>query len=127
LLKKQIKNLDSIGKEFTNEVNQFPGYKQELVFKVKTLQNVNEKEFRSKLQEADCETVISTPGKNAEWIVATSDSKFTRLKDKINARAERENPNFVDWIADFKGLTFRDKKGERLIKAPYGFFISEYR
>ncbi len=117
--KKQIKNLDNIGKEFT-KIDQFPDYNQELVFKVKTSQKVNENEFRKRLNGVDCETITSSVGKNAEWIVSTSDSEFAALKDKINVRVKNDKVNFIDGISDFKKITFQDKLGERLLEEPLG-------
>ena len=116
----QIEKLNVIGKEFDETSKQFPKYKQELVFKVKTSQNVNEKEFRRNLKSANCETIISTHGKNAEWIISTPDSKFKKLKERIEKRTERENANFIDGISEFSAIKFQDKLGGSLIESPLG-------
>lgn len=117
---KQVKRLDSMSKKFTKVSEQFPHHGQELVFKIKTSQNVNENDFRERLKNADCETIISTSGKNSEWIMATSDPEFKKLKKRIRARAEKDRPNFVDGISEFKEIDPLDKIGQGLRDDPLG-------
>ena len=118
--KKEIKKLENISKEFIKISKEFPGYDQELMFKIKISQKVNERDFRNRLKSVDCETIISTFGKNTEWIISASDPEFRKLKNKIKTRTEVENPNFIDGISEFSDIKFQDKLGKNLTESPIG-------
>lgn len=119
-VKKQITKLDGISQEFKQKGMEFPEYSQELVFKVKTSQKVNEEDFRTQLKRAGCETIVSTMGKRAEWIISSKDPNLKRLKEKISQRIEKTKPNFIDGISEFIEIQFQDKLGENIKEKPLG-------
>ncbi|MDE1826632.1 MAG: S8 family peptidase [Thaumarchaeota archaeon] len=116
---KQFKNLDAIKTEFVRE-RIFDDYQQELVFKIKTTRSVGDDQFREDLRKVGIDTIWSAPGKNAEWLVSTSDPNFDKLKEKITNRIESDKVSLVDNIATFEHITNKDKEGETLKKYPLG-------
>ena len=116
----KISQLTAIGKEFEDTHQKFSNYDQELVFKVKTSQKINDKEFRQRLRGADCETIVSTLGEYAEWVISTTDPNFKKLKEKISKRAVTDTANFIDGISEFLKIQFEDKLGESLKNNPFG-------
>ena len=85
----QIAKLNSIGHKYLKEIQPEYDYDQDLVFKIKTIQKVSDIQFRKYLKSADVETLISRPGKSAEWIVTANDPTFSKLKEKIRSRVKK--------------------------------------
>ena len=117
---REISKLDKISAKFHSELQNIPDYNQELVFKIKTSQKVADENFREDLRRAQIDTLISKPGKNAEWIVIAQDPNFSKLKEKITKRIEKENSDFVDGIETFNEINPEDKYGPLLKARPLG-------
>lgn len=116
----QLAKLDNIANQYIAQRNQFGGYDQELVLKIKTSQKVHDDQFRIDLRRAGLNTLLSTPGKNATWIVSTKDPTFVKLKEKMKKREDSRNSTFVDGIETFEELMTDDKLGELLKMKPLG-------
>ena len=116
----QISKLNSIGRNYLSEAESMPDYHQELVFKIKTSQKVSDDNFRKQLKGAGIETLISKPGKIAEWIVTTKDPNFTKLKEKITERITKDKSDVIDGIQTFDDIKYEDKIGSLLKEKPLG-------
>ena len=113
----QAARLDGIGKN-RGPMPEFKGYDQRLVFKIRTRQRVDDDRFRRDLERAGCDTIASAPGEEAEWIVATDDAGFEKLREHLRKRAGRRTANFVDAIGGFAEFGAGDKMGEQLAAQP---------
>ena len=109
--------LDKIG-ENHGPVPEFPEYDQRLIFKIKTEQRVPDKRFRRDLKTTGCDTIVSKPGKKVEWVMATDDARFTKLKSKLQTRADKDAPSFVDAIGEFAEFDAESRIGKQLAMQP---------
>ncbi len=114
----QISKLDELGTKFKTIKEELPDYDQELVFKIKTTQKVSDDQFRMDLKRAGIDTLISNPGKETEWIVSTKDPSFSKFKNKIKKRIEKEKSDFIDGIDTVIDFSIEDKKGPLLKQKP---------
>ena len=114
----QIAKLDSIRHKYLEGVQSEYDYDQDLVFKIKTIQKVPDIQFRQYLKSADVETLISRPGKSAEWIVTANDPTFSKLKRKIRSRVQKTKSDFIDGIDKFDEIKYEDKIGPLLKEKP---------
>ena len=74
--------------------------------------------FHLDLKEAGCDTIKPAAEGRQEWIVATADAGFKKLKEQLRKRADGDGPSFVDAIDGFDEFGAKDKIGKRLAAHP---------
>ncbi len=113
----QMARLDRIGGN-RGPMPELPWNDQRLVFKIKTNRPADDEDFRRDLEGTGCDTIDPVAGGKPEWIMATDDAGFAKLKKRLRKRADEDEPSFVDAINGFDEFEAKAKIGKRLAANP---------